>query len=174
MRSGRRLFPAGILIGSACVASAAFAQSTPARTLLEQAAAAMGGLERLQSLDNVVLTGFGEYLNQSGGGNPSPDPRAPAKLTVAHDVERVFDLAERARGQSRAHRLAVSVRDRAALGPQRSSAERSSDARPSAAGVARGARSRDTPRPGAHGGWPHCRRVHDSAGRHALACAGSR
>ena len=99
-------------------AAAAEGQQTSARAVLEQAAAAMGGLERLQGLDNVVLTGFGEYLNQSGGGNPSPDPRAPAKLTVAHDVERVFDLAnERAVNRARA-RLVVSVRDRTALGSQ--------------------------------------------------------
>ena len=78
MRSWRRFIAAGTAIGAFCAVSAASAQPIPARTLLEQAAAAMGGLERLQGLDNVVLTGFGEYLNQSGGGNPSPDPRAPA------------------------------------------------------------------------------------------------
>ena len=63
-----------------------------AREVLEQAAAAMGGLERLQSLDNLVMTGFGQYINQQGGSAPSPDPRAPYKWTVAHDAERFFDL----------------------------------------------------------------------------------
>ena len=56
---------------------AAYAQ-TPARALLEQSAAAMGGLDRLRALDNVVLTGFGLYQGQLGGGDLSPDPRAPA------------------------------------------------------------------------------------------------
>ncbi|HLF12100.1 MAG TPA: hypothetical protein VJA26_12875, partial [Gammaproteobacteria bacterium] len=88
MRSWRGFFLAANVVGAACVGSAALAQPTPARTLLEQAAEAMGGLERLQGLDNVVLTGFGQYLNQQGGGNPSPDPRAPSKWTVAHDAER--------------------------------------------------------------------------------------
>ena len=67
-------------------------QPPSAREVLEQAAAAMGGLARLQGLDNLVMTGFGEYMNQQGGSAPSPDPRAPLKWTVAHDAERIFDL----------------------------------------------------------------------------------
>lgn len=70
----------------------AVAQPVEARRLLEQSAEALGGLERLRRLDNLVLTGFGQYLNQQGGSAPSPDPRAPYKYTVAHDVSRVFDL----------------------------------------------------------------------------------
>jgi glyoxylase-like metal-dependent hydrolase (beta-lactamase superfamily II) len=102
MRSWLAFFLAASAVGTACVAPAVLAQPMPARALLEQAAEAMGGLERLQGLDNVVLTGFGQYLNQQGGGNPSPDPRAPSKWTVAHDVERVFDLSnERAANRDR-------------------------------------------------------------------------
>ena len=52
----------------------------------------MGGLARLQGLDNLVMTGFAEYVNQQGGSAPSPDPRAPLKWTVAHDAERIFDF----------------------------------------------------------------------------------
>jgi glyoxylase-like metal-dependent hydrolase (beta-lactamase superfamily II) len=70
----------------------AHAQAPAARDVLEQAAAAMGGRARLESLDNLVMTGFGEYVNQQGGSAPSPDPHAPLKYTVAHDAERVFDL----------------------------------------------------------------------------------
>ena len=83
------------MIGAALVmsfAAAAQAQPTSAREALEQAAAAMGGLQRLESLDNLVMTGFGQYINQQGGSAPSPDPRAPYKWTVAHDAERFFDL----------------------------------------------------------------------------------
>src|SRR5262245_49514496 len=68
------------------------AQPQSARDVLEQAAAAMGGLARLQGLDNLVLTGFGQYVNQQGGSALSPDPHAPLKWTVAHDAERIFDL----------------------------------------------------------------------------------
>jgi Metallo-beta-lactamase superfamily len=71
---------------------AAHGQAVSARAVLEQAAAAMGGLARLQALDNVVMTGFGQYVNQQGGSALSPDPHAPLKWTVAHDAERVFDL----------------------------------------------------------------------------------
>ena len=67
-------------------------QEPRAREVLEQAAAAMGGLSRLQGLDNLAMTGFGQYINQQGGSAPSPDPRAPYKWTVAHDAERFFDL----------------------------------------------------------------------------------
>lgn len=75
-------------------ASAVQGQAVSARDVLEQAAMAMGGLERLQSLDNLVMTGFGQYINQQGGSAPSPDPRAPSKWTVAHDAERFFDLRD--------------------------------------------------------------------------------
>jgi glyoxylase-like metal-dependent hydrolase (beta-lactamase superfamily II) len=73
-------------------APTALAQAPTPREVLEQAAAAMGGRERLEALDNLVMTGFGQYVNQQGGSALSPDPRAPLKYTVAHDVERVFDL----------------------------------------------------------------------------------
>jgi hypothetical protein len=71
---------------------AAHAQTPPARALLEESAAAMGGLDRLRSLDNVVLTGFGLYQGQLGGGDLSPDARAPHKYQVATDAQRTFDL----------------------------------------------------------------------------------
>ncbi|HXS79847.1 MAG TPA: MBL fold metallo-hydrolase [Gammaproteobacteria bacterium] len=86
----------------AIAAGAAQAQPTSAREVLEQAAAALGGLQRLQGLDNLVMTGFGQYVNQQGGSALSPDPRAPLKWTVAHDAERIFDLKnERALNRDR-------------------------------------------------------------------------
>src|SRR5262245_26081906 len=89
-KSGRVLC---VGVASAVLAvGAAHGQAESARAVLEQAAAAMGGLARLQNLDNVVMTGFGQYVNQQGGSALSPDPHAPLKWTVAHDAERVFDL----------------------------------------------------------------------------------
>ena len=73
-------------------ASRAPAQPTAASAELERAAAAMGGLERLQALDNFVMTGFGQSLSQQGGAGVSGDPRAPGKWQAAHAVERSFDL----------------------------------------------------------------------------------
>lgn len=113
----RALVLTAAVTGTICIGPGAIAQSIPARTLLEQAAAAMGGLERLQALDNVVLTGFGEYLNQSGGGNPSPDPRAPGKWGTANDVERVFDLQnERAMNRDRRNSLFPFAIERSSAG----------------------------------------------------------
>ena len=63
-------------------AGAAYGQPESARAVLEQAATAMGGAARLQSLDNVVMTGFGQYVNQQGGSALSPDKRAPLKWTA--------------------------------------------------------------------------------------------
>ncbi len=81
------------VIGLACsLAPAVWAQAPSARQILEESAAALGGLARLQGLDNLVLTGFGQYVNQQGGSAPSPDPHSPVKWTVAHDAERFFDL----------------------------------------------------------------------------------
>jgi glyoxylase-like metal-dependent hydrolase (beta-lactamase superfamily II) len=74
------------------IIGSAHAQLTSPRAVLEQAAEAMGGLERLRNLDNIVLTGFGQAVSQQGGGNLSPDPRAPQKWQATNAVERSFDL----------------------------------------------------------------------------------
>src|SRR5688572_13629682 len=93
---------ATIAVIAVIAVAAAQAQQTSPHDVLEQAAAAMGGLERLRSLDNLVMTGFGQYVNQQGGSALSPEPRAPLKWTVAHDAERVFDLKnERALNRDR-------------------------------------------------------------------------
>ena len=77
-------------------------EDSRARAVLEQAAEAMGGLERLQGLDNLVLTGFGQRLYYQGGGNSTGDPMAPPKWQSLVDVQRTFDLgSERALYQER-------------------------------------------------------------------------
>lgn len=83
-------------------ATATSAQEMRARSVLEQAAEAMGGLERLQDLDNLVLTGFGQRLYYQGGGNITGDAKAPPKWQSIVDVQRSFDLqGERAIYQER-------------------------------------------------------------------------
>lgn len=71
---------------------AAAQPANPARAVLEQAAEAMGGLDRLESLDNVVLTGFGQRLYYQGGGNLTGDANAPPKWQALADVQRTFEL----------------------------------------------------------------------------------
>lgn len=68
-----------------------FAQEDAARAALLSAAEAMGGVERLQGIDNLVMTGFGQRF--SSNGNSSPDPNSPAKWQSVVDATRYFDLA---------------------------------------------------------------------------------
>src|SRR5690606_21393883 len=77
-------------------------QTDPARAVLEQAAEAMGGLGKLQRLDNVVLTGFGQRVYYQGGGFITGDEKAPPKWQSIVDAQRTFDLqGERAVYQER-------------------------------------------------------------------------
>lgn len=73
---------------------------TAPRRVLESAAEAMGGLDRLRSIENFVYTGFGQRVYQDGGGNLSGDPNTPPKWAAIADAQRTFDLAnERAVNQ---------------------------------------------------------------------------
>ena len=92
------------LLALACslFATAAPAQEDRARAVLEEAAEAMGGLERLQRLDNVVLTGFGQRVYYQGGGFITGEEKAPPKWQSIVDAQRTFDLpGERALNQER-------------------------------------------------------------------------
>jgi hypothetical protein len=84
------------------VAASASAQPAAAKRLLDSAAEAMGGLERLRRIENFALTGFGQQLYFDGGGNVTGDVNAPPKWRGVADSERVFDLRnERAVNQER-------------------------------------------------------------------------
>lgn len=75
----------------ALISPIAFAQDAPQpRALLEAAAEAMGGLERLEGLDNFVMTGFGQRY--ASNGNISADPNSPPKWEAIAESERYFDL----------------------------------------------------------------------------------
>jgi len=74
----------------------------PARAVLEEAATAMGGLDRLRQLDNVVLTGFGQRVYFEGGGFITGEKNAPPKWQAVADAQRTFDLrGKRALNQER-------------------------------------------------------------------------
>jgi hypothetical protein len=80
----------------------AAAQEDASRRLLESAAEAMGGLDHLRGVQNVVLTGFGQRVYQDGGGNVTGDADAPPKWRAVADAQRTFDLANgRALNQER-------------------------------------------------------------------------
>jgi hypothetical protein len=93
MGHARRLWLS--LFMAACVlivGPPARAQTDPARNLLEQAAEAMGGIERLGQLDNVVFTGFGQRVYHDGGGFLTGEEHAPPKWITVTDAQRSFDL----------------------------------------------------------------------------------
>ena len=75
-------------------AMSAGAQTMSARSVLEDAAEAMGGLNRINNVDSLLMTGFGQTLNQDGGSSPSSHPKAPKKWAAQNGVERYFDLDE--------------------------------------------------------------------------------
>ena len=74
------------------LAPAALAQPPGAARVLESAAEAMGGLERLRSVENFAFTGFGQQLYFEGGGNITGDVNAPPKWRAVADAQRTFDL----------------------------------------------------------------------------------
>ena len=89
---GRTIFVALTAFLALLAPATVSAQDGEARALLEQAAEAMGGLERLQGLDNMVYTGFGQRAYYQGGGNITGDAMAPMKWQALTDVQRTFDL----------------------------------------------------------------------------------
>ena len=66
--------------------------ASPARTVVEAAAKALGGLERIRSIKNITLTGYAQYAYQFGGGRITGDPAAPEKYLAANELRRVYDL----------------------------------------------------------------------------------
>src|ERR1044072_7093511 len=69
------------------------AQATSARAVVEGAAKALGGVDRIQAVKNITLHGYAQYAYQMGGGRISGSPDAPEKYMAANDLTRVYDLA---------------------------------------------------------------------------------
>ena len=65
---------------------------TSAREAIDAAASALGGAQRLQALQNIILVGYAQYAYQNGGGNISPLPGAPQKYIAANDYRRIYDV----------------------------------------------------------------------------------
>ena len=85
-------------------AAASFGQAPSVELAAVTAAAqALGGVERIQSVRNITLEGYGQYVYMFGGGNITGDPGAPMKYQAANDLKRVYDL-ENGRFQQRERR----------------------------------------------------------------------
>lgn len=65
------------------------------RAVVEAAATALGGVDRIQALRTLTLQGYGQYAYQYGGGNITGSPDAPMKLQAANDLRRVYDFENR-------------------------------------------------------------------------------
>jgi glyoxylase-like metal-dependent hydrolase (beta-lactamase superfamily II) len=64
----------------------------PARTLLLEAADALGGRDRLLALRTLTIEGYGQLAYQNGGGNITTARDAPQKWIDVNDHVRVVDL----------------------------------------------------------------------------------
>ena len=92
----RNSLAAALFLASCWPFSPALAQQpSPGARLLEQVAAAMGGRERLQRLDTLVYTGFGQDAYMDGGGNITAEPNVPPKWRAIADAQRSVDLKSR-------------------------------------------------------------------------------
>ena len=74
------------------ILSAGLAYAQAGRTLVTQAAVALGGEARVRSIRNITLAGYGQYAYMFGGGRVSGSPDAPEKYIAANDLRRVYDL----------------------------------------------------------------------------------
>ena len=82
-----------LAVMAAITVAAMRAQNAPsASAALTAAAQALGGTERIRSIRNITLEGFGQYAYQFGGANITADPNAPQKYQAANDLKRVYDL----------------------------------------------------------------------------------
>jgi glyoxylase-like metal-dependent hydrolase (beta-lactamase superfamily II) len=68
------------------------AQASTARDLVNAAAKALGGAERVNAVRNITLVGYGQYAYQFGGGRITGEPAAPEKYVAANELRRVYDL----------------------------------------------------------------------------------
>ena len=84
------------------------AQGEDARQAVLDAATAMGGVERIQSLRTLRLRGYGHEAYQDGGSEITTEVAAPEKMTNLAAYERVIDVPNaRTRVKARAFRAFV-------------------------------------------------------------------
>src|SRR5262245_59309377 len=87
----------GVALVTVALAAAAWevgrAQCGSARAIVEHAAKALGGVEKIQAAKNITLQGYAQYAYQMGGGRIDGSPDAPEKYMAANDLTRVYDLA---------------------------------------------------------------------------------
>jgi glyoxylase-like metal-dependent hydrolase (beta-lactamase superfamily II) len=81
----------GIVASLFSLLALAQAPVTPA-AVTAAAAQAMGGADKLRSVRNITLAGYGQYAYQFGGGRITGEPDAPEKYIAANELTRIYDL----------------------------------------------------------------------------------
>jgi len=93
MHNTARMLLGVSLAGSMALSSMRIqAQESTARSTFEAAAQALGGLERVRSVKNITLIGYGEWAYQFGMANVTASPNAAMREIAANDLRRVYDL----------------------------------------------------------------------------------
>jgi glyoxylase-like metal-dependent hydrolase (beta-lactamase superfamily II) len=70
----------------------ATATAVDPRATIAAAVKAIGGEERVRSVRNITLIGYGEYAYQFGMANVTASPLAVMRSIAAHDMRRIYDL----------------------------------------------------------------------------------
>jgi hypothetical protein len=99
------LLTAGV---SPTIAQPAPPATDAAHAALASAAVALGGIERLRSVRNITLVGYGNYAYQFGGGNVTASVHAAQRYEAANDLRRVFDFEHRRYQQSERRNMSFS------------------------------------------------------------------
>jgi hypothetical protein len=73
-------------------APASTAPAADSRKTIEEAAQALGGLERVKNVKNITLHGYGQYAYQFGLANVTAVPNAAMRMIAANDLQRIYDL----------------------------------------------------------------------------------
>ncbi len=107
--STQSLLAAAMLVGTLAISAGAFAQDSSAeRQLVLRAAEALGGVERIQSVQTMTLRGYGHEGYQDRGSEVTTEPTAPEKVTNLTAYQRVIDLRnDRTRVEARLSRAFV-------------------------------------------------------------------
>jgi hypothetical protein len=79
-----------------CAAASLLGQTTRTATgVIDGAAEALGGRQRILALKSIKIEGYGQVAYQNGGGNISTSPDAPQKWVNVPEYEKIIDLANR-------------------------------------------------------------------------------
>jgi len=92
--SRTRIFSTAILTSALTIGGALqiFGQAGSPRDVVERAAAALGGRERLLAIRTLTIEGYGQLAYQNGGGNVTSSPDAPQKWINVNEYSRVIQL----------------------------------------------------------------------------------